>query len=56
MKVFSLNYHSIEYAVVFANSLEEAKKKAEKRTDIPAEEWNGEEFKQGMYEDVLYFC
>ena len=32
MKVFSLNYHDIEYTVVFATSLEEAKQKAEKRT------------------------
>lgn len=56
MKVFSLNYHGIEYAVVFAETIEEAKKKAEKRTNILAQDWEGEEFKQGMYDDVLYFC
>jgi len=56
MKVFSLNYHGIEYAVVLAETIEEAKQKAEKRTNIPAEDWKGEEFKQGMYDDVLYFC
>ena len=55
MKVFNLNYHEIEYAVVFAETIEEAKKKAEKKTNIPSEDWNGEEFKQGMYDDVLYF-
>ena len=55
MKIFSLNYHDIEYAVVFADTLEEAYVKAEKRTDIKAEDWTGEEFKPGMYEDVLYF-
>lgn len=55
MKVFSLNYHGIEYAVVLAETIEEAKQKAEKRTNIPASDWNGEEFKQGMYDDVLYF-
>ena len=55
MKVFSLIYHNIEYAVVFADNIEEAKRKAEKRTGILAEEWIGEEFKPGMYEDVLYF-
>jgi hypothetical protein len=56
MKVFNLNYHDIEYAIVFADNIKEAKKKAEKRTGIPTEEWVGEEFKPGMYEDVLYFC
>ena len=56
MKVFSLTHHDIEYAVVFADNIDEAKKKAEKRTGILAEEWVGEEFKPGMYEDVLYFC
>jgi hypothetical protein len=56
MKVFSLNYHEIEYAIVLAETIEEAKQKAEKRTNISAEDWNGEEFKQGMYDDVLYFC
>ena len=56
MKVFSLNYHEIEYAVVFAKTIEDAKQKAEKRTGIDAETWDGEEFKQGMYDDVLYFC
>ena len=56
MKVFNLSHHEIEYAVVFADNIEEAKRKAEKRTGIPVEEWDGEEFKQGMYDDVLWFC
>ena len=56
MKVFNLNYHGIEYAVVFAETIEEAKQKAQKRTNIPADDWDGKEFKQGMYGDVLYFC
>lgn len=56
MKVFSLTHHDIEYVVVFADNIEEAKKKAEKRTGISSEEWVGEEFKPGMYDDVMYFC
>lgn len=56
MKVFCLDYHAIEYAVVLAETIEEAKQKAEKRTGISAEDWDGEEFEQGMYGDVLYFC
>ena len=57
MKVFSLtSINDMEYAVVFAETIEEAKKKAWKRTGIPVEDWYGEEFKQGMYDDVLWFC
>ena len=41
MKVFSLTHHDIEYAVVFADNIEEAKQKAENRTGILAEEWVG---------------
>ena len=57
MKVFSLtSINDMEYAVVFAETIEEAKSKAWNRTGIPIEDWYGEEFKQGMYDDVLWFC
>lgn len=54
-RVWSLNYHSIEFAVVYADNFEEACQKAEKRTCIQANQWTGEEFVPGMYDDVLYF-
>ena len=47
MKVFSLtSKNDMEYAVVLADNIEEAKRKAWKRTGIPVEDWYGEEFKQ----------
>lgn len=57
MKVWHLATGGCDYAVVFAETEEEAKRKAALRTDIEEKDWTEcEEFKPGMYDDVLWFC
>lgn len=55
MKIFYLSRET-DCAVVLAEDLESAFKKAETRTGIKKEEWlSCEIFEQGMYGDVLWF-
>lgn len=57
MKVWHLATGGCDYAVVFATTEDEAKEKAAARTDVEKEQWiYCEEFKPGMYGDVLWFC
>lgn len=57
MKVWHLATGGCDYAVVFAETEDEAKEKAGKRTDVEPQDWiYTEEFKPGMYGDVLWFC
>lgn len=57
MKVWYLATEGCDHAVVFAETKDEAKEKAEARTKISKEDWSfGYEFKPGMHGDVLWFC
>lgn len=57
MKIWHLGTDCCDYAVVFAETENEAKEKAATRTEIKKEDWTKcEEFKPGMYGDVLWFC
>lgn len=56
MKVWNLATGGCDYAVVFAETEEKAKEKAAERTGIESQDWVcAEEFKPGMYGDVLWF-
>lgn len=56
MKIWYLGRQSCDYAIVLADSLEEAFEKARKRTGFEKEDWDTyEEFKPGMYGDVIWF-
>lgn len=56
MRVWYLSRESCDYAIVFADTIEEAFEKAEARTGYKKEDWYAwEEFKPGMYGDVLWF-
>lgn len=56
MKIWYLK-RDCDYAIVLADTIEEAFKKAEKITGFSEEDWEAfEEFKKGVYEeDVIWF-